>query len=322
MLAAAGKRVVLITHSNLLRQYTSHANCLPDSFQISTFHRWIQSFWQENFGSNPPIDEEEEWAYDWLEMERECIRTPPEKPSWLIVDEGQDLPRGFYEFCSILPVHVTVFADEEQSIGEKQSTLAEIAQELGTSSAFLVTEENHRNTREIALLASKYLVKSNYGPPPFPLRTGPKPCITHDSSPAHFLNQLAQYIRAHPQEKIGIICRTSRLQREIQNQLAERGLESLVQSYISNDPTRSTMDFATFRIQIVNVASMKGLEFDTVFVPDLSAYDEDPSGAAARLQFHVLCTRARDKLHFIYYGHGEPQMVSDVPQSILTRRTG
>ncbi|KOG89809.1 hypothetical protein ADK38_12215 [Streptomyces varsoviensis] len=64
---------------------------------------------------------------------------------------------------------------------------------------------------------------------------------------------------------------------------------------------------------------MKGLEFDSVFVPDLDAYTEDATSVQARLRLLVLCTRAREDLHFAHRGAREPDILSEVPDSLLTR---
>ncbi|WP_406477358.1 AAA family ATPase [Streptomyces sp. NBC_01615] len=323
MLATAGREAILITHSNLLNQYTTQFSALDSSgLRITTFHRWLRTFWQESFDSMPPSDGQDEWSYDWLLMESETIRNRLTSSTYLVIDEGQDLPLGFYELCSTLESHITVFADEDQRIGEKQSTLSEITRELGVHNKPFVMPTNHRTTREVALLASRYRVGANYADLPLPERGGVKPCLIHSSSPPRFLTQLSQYIQAHPERRIGVLCRTTQLQREIQLQLAENGLESSVQAYISNDVNRRSMDFTQHRVQIVNIASMKGLEFDSVFVPDLDFYSEDPSSADIRMRFHVLCTRARDELYFGYFGQREPAIIADVPESVLERREG
>ncbi|GAA3021853.1 hypothetical protein GCM10020229_36430 [Kitasatospora albolonga] len=49
----------------------------------------------------------------------------------LVVDEGQNLPLGFYRLCRVLGVDVTVFADENQRIGTEETTLSEICRTLG-----------------------------------------------------------------------------------------------------------------------------------------------------------------------------------------------
>ncbi|MEV7733547.1 AAA family ATPase [Streptomyces sp. NPDC088921] len=322
MLATTGRQTVLITHSNLLHQYCSHfAQHLSDQFRITTFHRWLRSTWQQNFDKPPPGSGTSDWSYDWIDMIRDCVRNPP-SIEHLVVDEGQDLPNGFYDLCSVLGASITVFADEDQRITEEQSTIGEITTALDVRTEFVPLEGNHRTTREIALLASHYGVAPKRQ---FLLgreQVGVKPCVVHWTSPQTFLKEMARYIKAHPRLEIGVLCKSTQAQRVVELDLAKNGLELSMQTYVSNDMKRSSVDFTTRRVRIVNTASMKGLEFDSVFVPDLDSYSEDPSGADIRMRFHVLCTRARSELYFAYYGHNEPAIIADVPQSVLERRRG
>jgi superfamily I DNA/RNA helicase len=136
------------------------------------------------------------------------------------------------------------------------------------------------------------------------------------------LTGIAQYFSAHQDRSIGIICRSVRMIREIQGGLASRGLAKKTQAYVFDDRYRNAMDFSTHPIRIVSTASMKGLEFDSVFVPDLDSYAEDPTGVEARLRFLVLCTRAREDLYFAHRGTHEPPITAAIPEALLARHHG
>ncbi|MFF3786552.1 hypothetical protein [Streptomyces sp. NPDC001933] len=322
MQATAGRPVTLITRSNLLSQYTAHSSHrLSEGFRVATFHRWLREFWNRNFQNEPPTDGTDEWSYNWPRMQIECLRHRPELPGDLVIDEGQNLPQQFYELCSILESHVTVFADGFRSLEGDQVTLADISKGLEVDADAISLRKNHRTTREIALLADHFRVNDDLVDASPPDRAGGIPHLMHCSSGRPFIVQLAQYISSRPECTVGIVCKTVELQREIHRQLAGQGLESSVQSYISGDRNRSTVDFASRRIHIVNAVSMKGLEFDIVFVPDLDSYVDDHTGAAARERFHVLCMRARQELNLVHYGAREPEIVADVPTYLLGRRT-
>ncbi|MEU1304555.1 AAA family ATPase [Streptomyces shenzhenensis] len=321
MLATAGRRVILITHSNLLNQYCAHvAKRFSGKFHVTTFHRWLRSTWQENYDKPPPSAGTGEWSYDWIDMIRDCVRSRP-AVEHLVIDEGQDLPNGFYDLCSILEVGVTVFADEDQRITEEQSTIAEIVKALDITHEFVPLQGNHRTTREIAILASHYAVDSRHRFLREPERVGTKPRVVRWRSPQSFLDEMVRYIKSHPHLEIGVLCKTTQVQRVVELHLAKNGLESSIQTYVADDTNRSSIDFTARRVRIINVASMKGLEFDSVFVPDLDSYSDDPSGADVRMRFHVLCTRARSELYFAYYGRKEPAIIADVPQSVLERHS-
>lgn len=321
-LATSGRDVTLLTRSNPLHQYLAQmAPDLTGTLNVTTYHRWIRDFWRGHFRTDPPQTDDEGWCYDWIDMQRDCILREVGATAQLVIDEGQNLPVGFYQLCRVLGVGVTVFADENQRIGDEESTISEICRCLGVRADPLALRENRRNSREIAMLASEFGMADSHKTP-FPTRTGGTPTVLQVPSLGNLLTGISQYFNAHPGRSIGIICRSTRLLREVQNGLTHLGLAKHTQTYVHGDRYRDAIDFSTCSIKIVSTASMKGLEFDSVIVPDLDAYTEDPTSVEARLRFFVLCTRAREDLHFAHRGPREPAIVANVPESLLIRRTG
>ncbi|MFF2697701.1 hypothetical protein ACFVUQ_04950 [Streptomyces cyaneofuscatus] len=319
--ATAGHNTALITHSNILSQYIEFSSShLAKDVYITTFHRWLREFWNINFQEDPPTDGMEQWTYDWPKMQLDCFHRRPNHLNTLVIDEGQNLPPQFYELCNILKNPMTVFADSTAGVEEGQTPLADIERKMRPTDTVNL-QGNHRSSREIATLAENFIVKPAPNGLELPTRSGEIPHLMHCSSARPFIPQLAQYVSSHPECSIGIICRTTELQREIHLQLSRLGFHSSVQSYISDDINRSVIDFAVTRVFVVNVASMKGLEFDIVFVPDLDSYTEDPTSASAREQLQTLCMRARNELHFIYQGHQEPGILAGISTNLLGRRT-
>ncbi|MDX3231146.1 DNA helicase [Streptomyces sp. ME19-01-6] len=320
-LATAGRTVTLFTRSNLLHQYLAQmAPDLTEALNVTTYHRWIRDFWRGCFGTVPPQTDDDGWCYDWIDMQRDCILREVRSTAHLVIDEGQNLPVGFYQVCRLLGVGVTVFADENQRIGDEESTVSEICRSLDVRADPLALRENRRNSREIAMLASEFGEQARYEV--LPARMGRTPTILKIPSLEYLLTGVSQYFNAHPQRSIGIICKSTHLLREIQSGLTQLGLAKYTQSYVHDDQYRDTVDFSTQSIRIVSTASMKGLEFDSVFVPDLDAYTEDPTSVDARLRFFVLCSRAREDLHFAHRGPREPAILSSIPESLLARHTG
>ncbi|WP_093754173.1 hypothetical protein [Streptomyces sp. DvalAA-19] len=321
MQATVGNNTSLITHSNILTQYIDHsAGDLTDNVRVTTFHRWLSGFWRTHFQEEPPTNGADQWTYDWPKMQLDCFHRMPTSLEYLVIDEGQNLPSQFYELCHIIKIPVTVFADPTVNIEDGQTPVVEIEKKMRPKSTTAL-QNNHRNSREIAMLAECFRVGSIEVEPEHPDRAGDIPHLMNCSSGHPFIPQLAQYISSHPNSTVGIICRTAQLQREVHLQLSKLGFHSSTQSYISDDKNRSVLDFTTNKVSIVNVASMKGIEFDIVFIPDLDSYVEDPTGASARSQFHTLCMRARDELYFVHHGRREPDILAGIPNTLLGRRT-
>ncbi|MEU4996660.1 hypothetical protein [Streptomyces sp. NPDC021622] len=321
-LATAGRDVALFTRSNLLHQYLVQlAPDLTEALNVTSYHRWIKAVWRRRFQTDPPKVDEDGWIYDWTEMQRNCILQEVTLATHLVIDEGQNLPLGFYQLCRILGVGVTVFADEHERIDDEQSTLSEICRALTVQGDPLVLRENRRNSREIAMLAYEFCERAA-GEIPLPSQVGRRPTILRVPSLGYLLTGVSQYFSAHPDRSIGIICRSTNLLRNIQSELTNLGLAKHTQAYVHNDRYRDAIDFSTKPIRLVTTASMKGLEFDSVFVPDLDAYTEDPTSVDARLLLFVLCTRAREDLHFAHRGPQEPAILSSIPESLLVRQAG
>ena len=74
----------------------------------------------------------------------------------LVVDEAQDLPEGFFRYASRhVSRTMTVFADEDQALKDRRSTLAQIKAAAGLADPVMLTR-NHRNTPEVAALANHF----------------------------------------------------------------------------------------------------------------------------------------------------------------------
>lgn len=318
-LATAGRTVTVLTRANLLRQYLEQqAPDLMTDFGITTYHRWVGNFWRTRFATEAPTIDAEGWDYDWIGMQQDCIEREVRSNTHLVIDEGQNLPVTFYQWCRILGLGVTVFADHHERIDDGCSTVPEICRALSVHDDPLVLQLNHRNTRELAELAREFSTETGVNLT-LPGRTGPRPRVRRVSSLRHLLDEVSRYFKMYPARSIGIICRSTQLLREVQGELTRLGLARHTQAYVHDDHLRKTVDFSTRPIKVVSTASMKGLEFDSVYVPDLDAYTEDPTGAEARVQFFVLCTRSRGDLCFAYLGPDEPPILSTIGEPVLAR---
>ncbi|MGX9918994.1 hypothetical protein ACWIG4_03985 [Streptomyces sp. NPDC002248] len=321
-LTVVRRDVVMLTRSNLLHQYLAHlAPDLTEAVNITTYHRWIRNFWSRRFDTDPPVNDEDGWSYDWVGMQKSSIERGVRSNAHLVIDEAQNLPVSFYQWCRVLGVSVTAFGDEDQPIDDEQSSLSEVRRSLGIVDEPLVLRENRRSSRRIMALAAEFRGMAQK-PTPLPQRSGPTPMIRRVADTEALLDEVAQCFRSHPEQSIGIICRSIKLLRDIQSGLTLRHLSKYTEAYVHNDRYRDTVAFAPHSICVMTTASMKGLEFDRVFVPDLDAYAGDPTGLEGILRMAVLCTRAREEISFAYRGPKEPQLLADVPHSLLLRKAG
>lgn len=309
MLWIAGRRVELLSYSNLLRQSTTTAaDALKIDVPIRTYHSWLNTYFRGRFGEAPPAADGDTYAIDWPLLCSRVIESGVDSSHQgrdLVVDEGQDLPEQFYLCCGFLGVNVTVCADEHQCITERQSTLAEIDRALRGPARYELTAD-HRTTREIAEFAARYRM----GPPaPLPVRRGPVPTVTRHASLTAFAATLAAHVATHPDQAIGVALRRPYDQKRLFIELERLGVRG-AQTYMSAEPRYRTVDFTRPGVRIFNVRSMKGLEFDALFVPDLHLYGADATSPATRMLVYMLFTRPREELHLGYEGHTPPTILS------------
>ena len=298
----------LLMYNNVLQQYTAQAaETLEVAGCVRTFHSWVWRFWCEHFKRQPPRLEGNSYTHDWTEMTRQFFETPPDPGALadLLVDEGQDLSLGFFRLTQFFAKNITVFADENQQLSEQNTTLEEIAKAI-RADEHLELKRNYRNTAEIAAVASKFYSGTPTGIPDLPTRHGEKPTLRRYDSDDDLADFIARYVKARSHLTIGIACENRRIQYRLMRLLGERKLPVPIQMYISGNKQHNTLDFDVPAVTVVNFRSLKGLEFDTLFVPELQQHSADPTSAATRMMFYVVMSRARDELHLSYSGTGAP----------------
>lgn len=310
-LALTGRPTVLLSRSNLLRQLlrdTLQGLTVPDApVQASTVHSWIL----RRFGRDAP-GTGDSW-FDWTaladraagDLDGDGSSTPH-----LVVDEGQDLPPGFYLLARLAAESVTVFADECQRLTETNSTLAEITGTLGRSTGRVEITGNHRNTREIASLAEHFRVGGAL--PDRPVRSGRLPVIRHYSGFTDVADDIAVLATRYPGDRIGVIVNSLRTASDLMRRLERAGLARKPQLYSSTAPSGRyrDLDLARPGIVLVHRASAKGLDFDTVVIPDTETdAATDRTAASLRMAYYVMITRARERLVLGWQGNRLPRHV-------------
>jgi len=242
--------------------------------------------------------------------------------SWshLIVDEGQDQPKAFYqlarkvireakkgnmEFPSLL-----VCADEAQTITEENSTLEEICSVLHCSiepdgETHHRLEENFRNTLQIARFAAAFSTDSSTDVANLPdgRDKGEIPRVKRYDSLDDSVDSVVRYALQNPNQTLGVFAPRIDLLKNYRQRLndklnREKPPVPVVQIYYSGEGL-SAEDLKWGEgghITLLTDKSSKGLEFDAVFVIQLEERRVDAS-AEFRKQMFVLLSRAREILN-------------------------
>jgi superfamily I DNA/RNA helicase len=320
MLTSQQKAVSVLMHSRLLSQYTGDAaEELGVDGSVTTFHRWFYGFWLGAFRQRYP--QIAKFDPDWEIILQQLNLKPPSQGSLehLLVDEAQDMAPGFYLIARRISRAITAFADENQRLRPTNSTLDQIKAYAGLDKIHRLTR-NYRNTKEIAALAAHFFTGLRSGIAEPPTRGGNIPVMTHHKSIDEWAEFVVRYEKAHNDLDIGILVPDMRTRSALARVLEGR-TKIAVQVFKGGKGARAEeLDFGEPGIKLLCYASAKGLEFDTVFLPELQACTLDIASPEFKMLFYVLISRARTELFLSYSGAGEPQILKAFPKGLLEWR--
>lgn len=276
-------------------------------------HRFVWHAYRQFTNSQCPTIEP--YKFDWTNMQQILRKQQNlESPTWhVIVDEGQDLPKEFYEFLhEFAAKHVTVFADMRQTISDVNSSLADIKAACQLDDPILL-QNNHRNTPEIDRVSRFYFPSSS------PL-TVPHPKVIRSSSGEvpeivfyQDIETASKYISKWHLNQGGstgvIICRTD-FGKPLYRHLASLSKNVRVDFYQSKNRNDREINLLTPGITVLNAKSAKGQEFDTVFILQIECILSNFFLKEQRLMY-MLCSRARDRLFILKQGRQIPSSMSN-----------
>ena len=209
--------------------------------EIMTMHSFVGRDYRDSTKEDVPTSPHDNYNFIWETMLQTLAAhdRDPDRPH-LVVDEGQDIPEGFFQYASRhVSDAMTVFADEDQTLGPRSSTLAQIKAAAGLADPVMLTR-NHRNTAEIARLAEHFhrgrlpaaaVVRSPSGPRPRLVRLPDS-----DSSVTQIANQFENLGGS-----IGVIVHRNATGNDLYRRLEERlrGRASTCMRATSRTKTRS-----------------------------------------------------------------------------------
>ena len=272
---------------------------------------------------------------DWTRVD-EIIRSLPngnQPPRlFLVLDEGQDMPPGFYSALVGLGFeHFFVVADQNQQITEGNSSRNEIQDCLAIETDQVIElRQNYRNQYQVARLAREFYTGDPASPPPElpPPAPGQVPLLyCYEEGKLDAVAQgVLRLADRDPRQLIGVIAPNNRVR--------ERYLEALrsVEATLDNPPPtirtyhmdeRGEVAFDEGGILVINAQACKGLEFDTVALADIDEHyvrRGDPD--VARRLFYVMVARARERV-FLFMKQGEGREIEKIlptDQDVLRRR--
>ena len=311
MLAEAKKPAVVITYNRMLRHLI--ALLTEKRVEARTMHGFVGRHYRQQAAAPVPSREDDRYDYIWDAMHETLEkRGVAPGPVHAIVDEAQDLPRSFFRYLrDFVASAVTVFADEDQALRADRSTLHDI-KAAGRFGDPVLLSANHRNTPEIARVAEFF----HAGDAPVPevkrRRSGEVPRVM-----AYRMESATALIANWYDTRggrVGVAVVGNDTGENLYSRLHDRLPEETVRIYTTDRKNEEKIDLLERGITILNVASIKGQEFDTVFVMEIGELLLH-SNAVDQRKMYMLCARARDNLFLMHEGDG-------LPDALLSRLPG
>ena len=305
MLADRQRRVTLVTYNRMLRRLLdlmkkstadSDEGGHPD---IRTMHDFVWHDYKQRTNGYPP--QRQKYIYDWDAMlARLTGGDEGVGELHMVVDEAQELPRGYFRYASHLSKTLTVFADDDQALGDRYTSLEDIKSAGGLDDP-LILKRNHRNAPEVARMAEHF--HGGRLPAATVLRptTGERPRLQRSASLESTAVLVSNWCSVRG-GTVGIIVDQSDTGDALHAMCGGRLSGKRVDVYKSNLRNEDGIDILSPGVTVLNKASIKGQEFDAVFIVELERF-LPCADAADRRAMYMMCTRARDNL-FLLYGPG------------------
>ena len=315
MLASAGKTVLLITYNRMLRRLI--AQLTKQQVQAKTMHKFVSARYRAQANATAPCTEP--FVYNWEAMYATLVRlgVAPEQIH-VIVDEGQDLPGGFYRYLrNFVANTITVFADQDQALSDERCTPYDIKEAAALDDPVMLSA-NHRNTPEIARVAEYY-------------HAGDLPVAEVQRAPSGELPRVVVYHEGDATERVanwysarggrvGVAVVHNETGEALQARLRNQFAAQRVKFFASDKQNEDEIDLLEPGITILNVQSIKGQEFDTVFVMEFDELLLEASEVNRR-KMYMLCARARDNLILMHEGDNLPlALLEQLPSADILER--
>ncbi|MDY0220614.1 MAG: DUF2075 domain-containing protein [Desulfobacterium sp.] len=322
---------VFLTYNHVLNSATKQLVDLD--LRIWTVKSWFCNMYSHFAGGRVPEEQPYRYDYNGVIKKFESLEMEP-RSLHLIMDEGQDMPVKFYE--SLMHAgyeNFFVVADQNQQITEENSSRQELMDILGIDRDDVIElTQNFRNSYPTALLASHFFTDPSSPAPDLPPESKSALGTPILYEYEHFDDSVRMILREADRDDrnlIGVVVANNTRRDSYVNALHSMDItldnpRPRICTYSSKEKQDVTLDFTRGGIVVLNDRSIKGLEFDVVFiiVDGFQIFNNDIDGMKKR--FYVMCSRAIKKLVLVKgkgYDGGIIQILPE-DENILKREKG
>ena len=295
---------VFLTYNHVLN---SAINQLIDidllkSYTIKSWFYKMQAHFTKKF---MPQAEEYKPDYNKVIKRFEALDMEP-RSLHFIIDEGQDMPPEFYKTLIYAGYqNFFIVADQNQQITEDHSSRQELTDLLGLDVKDVIElNENYRNSHPIALFANFFFTDPSSPPPNLPSKSklsfGTPILYEYE----HFHDCIKIILREADKDDrnlIGVVVAKDDLRDTYAKALNSININldnprPTISTYSSKNKDNININFSEGGVVVLNDKSIKGLEFDIVFilVDGFKIYNNDIDSMKKR--FYVMSSRAIKKL--------------------------
>ena len=330
--SAPGFRVRVLVYTNVLRDFirSAVADLGLEEESVLTFDHWCRLEHERLIGT-PPLDDK--GFPDFLRIRRDLLGAlrrlkPPPSLDAALVDEGQDLDDTCYALLRLAAGHVTVAFDSRQAI-YRDAAGDDLPRSLGGRAAEVDLASTYRACPFVVDLACGFIedptqrevFRSQAATEQEERQT---PLLYRASDDGDERRRLLEILRErlHRNERVGILFPTLRQVQDYAGFLRAEGILAARQPETDRQGRRPTLDFAAGRPVVLTFHSAKGLTFDSVLIPGLSANAlRAARGAAGRMLF-VAVTRATRWVYMSGPDGRTDDKVNAAFQALVSRRRG
>lgn len=298
------KKVMFLVYNKTLRKYIEQAisEIELDQSSVANWHSWFYGKYYQQFKKTVP--EVDKFSPDW-----EVIL-----PQWptghlfdhLILDESQDLPVGLLQLLKKISNNFTIFADDNQSITDNGSNIAQISNAFQLFDRRYPLTKNYRNTKKISQISNLFYTGDPANIPAHTTKEGDsKPTVFYVNDYMDYINYIANFADNNPEQNIGVFVPTKGKLKSIYDDLKNKKTKARIQHYNSSTPD-DNFNFVEDGVKVITYHSAKGLEFDTVFIPEIDSKHYDTVDNSKLNKMYVCCSRTKENLFFTYSNKNSP----------------
>lgn len=290
----------MLTYNRLLSMYLQEALDAIGlgEYGAQTYHSWLMSFFANKVRKTLPTKPGSNFDYRWDLIE-----------SWtagigkvidhLIIDETQDFPIPLLKLLARISRSVSVFADPEQAIF--LNTQAEdLTAIFDVPNPYMLTK-NFRNPISIERASRCFAPDNGAAYPDGASREGPLPTIWRFQNYRAINKWILDYAYESQGETIGVILSSKAINASVNGLQNDLGISVEYFKSMSN----TDINITSPGIKVLSFGVMKGLEFDTVIIPDTDRVfkrTEDEQKDFRRM--YVAMSRASERLYLLHQGRG------------------